>query len=145
MSCQCQAPVPTPITVDALDQVAPPTVKAGFLTSEFWATLGVIATNMIGCLVALHYVSVDEAKSLTGQVMGILTALQMFFGNLIPLWQFIRSRTQVKTAAYTAHTQRLKNVAQMRVHAMRLESQRIRLESRRLGIYGGAPNEHGSL
>ena len=64
-------------------------MKQGYKTTEFWLTiLGLIA----GALVATGVLTENEGVTLQEAVVGLVMAI-------LPIWQYIQSRTAVKVAS----------------------------------------------
>ena len=62
-------------------------MKTGYKTSEFWLT---ILSTIGGFLVASGVLTEEENVTLTEAVSGVVLAVA-------PIWQYIKSRTEVKT------------------------------------------------
>ena len=62
--------------------------KPGWKTTEFWLTLFAAGA---GVLVATGVLSNEDVVTLQELIMGVVLAV-------LPIWEYIKSRTEVKTA-----------------------------------------------
>lgn len=85
----------------------PAVTKAGILTTEFWTSIAVLASNILLGLVMFGKLEQDDAKTLTDAISAICTGLPLIAANVIVIWKYVSSRASVKTAAIQETTRRL--------------------------------------
>ena len=79
-----------------MPEQTPPPIKNGFLTSEFAATLGVIATSILAILVTLGRLTPEQSASLGGEISKAIAGLVGVAGSVVVVWRFIQSRHDLK-------------------------------------------------
>lgn len=85
----------------------PAVPKAGILTTEFWTSIAVLASNILLGLVMFGKLEQNDAKTLTDAISAICTGLPLILANVVVIWKYVSNRTAVKTAAIQETTRRL--------------------------------------
>jgi hypothetical protein len=79
-------------------------MKPGWQTSEFYIAL---AGQLLAILVLLGIVPAADRATLEGAISRAVEAVAAFAASTLGVWQYIRSRTTVKTEAAIAETTRI--------------------------------------
>lgn len=72
--------------------------KPGWKTSEFAAVGVTVVTNLIAILVVMGLVPAGDQSGLTQALAGIISGAVAIISNGVIVWQYVRSRTEVKTS-----------------------------------------------
>lgn len=71
-------------------------VTPGWRTTEFWTAL---ISQAVAVLVLIGVITGDDAQTLEAALVQIAIAALAIAGAAAVVWQYIKSRTEVKTAA----------------------------------------------
>lgn len=114
---------PTGTTIVPADD--PTKAKSGIFTTEFWATIGGIVTNLLVVLGAIGYISQDDAHQITTALSAMFGAFQVIAVNGVLLYQYAKSRGLLKV-------EQIKQRTALRMEAMRFQTAEQRVELQRL-------------
>lgn len=70
-------------------------MKPGYKTSELYMTL---IPQIVGLLVIFGVLNAEEATTLTEALTQAIQAIAGLATAIVPLWRYLNSRTQIKTA-----------------------------------------------
>lgn len=124
----------------------PAVTKAGILTTEFWTSVAVLASNVLLGLVMFGKLDRHDAQTLSDAIAAICTGLPLIFANVVVIWKYVSSRAGVKTAAIQETTRRMEMRENLRMQLrMGLQEPRVSLMSTAPGMIGntGHPGDPG--
>jgi len=73
-------------------------MKPGIKTTEFWGTITLVISNLIGMLVVVGFIDQSDQQSLTQHVTALVAAIEAFAVNGLAIWRYIQSREKLKNS-----------------------------------------------